>query len=263
MGTSTLSASVLADPPPDTRDFYLQSLDALDAARVPYVVGGGYALAWYTGIERHTKDLDVFVRPGDRDRALDALAAAGYRTEVWWPHFLAKALHGEAFIDVIYNSGNGLCPVDEDWFTHAVRGEVLGRSTPLCPPEEMIWGKAFVMERDRFDGPDIAHLVLACADRLDWARLINRFASHERILLAHLLLFGYVYPSERALVPPQVIDALESKVRQEPAVPERVCQGTFLSKTQYLPDVRQWGYRDPRLQPAGPLSAEDVAKFEA
>jgi hypothetical protein len=262
MATTALSPS-LAEPPLDTRDFYRRSLEALDAAEVPYVVGGGYALAWYTGIHRHTKDLDVFVRSSDRDRTLDVLAAAGYRTEIWWPHFLAKALHGEAFIDVIYNSGNGLCPVDDDWFAHAVSGEVLGRPAPLCPPEEMIWGKSFVMERDRFDGPDLAHLLLACAGKLNWPRLIDRFASHERILLAHLLLFGYVYPSHRELVPTEVLDTLQAKIRSEPAVTDRICQGTYLSKTQYLPDVRQWGYIDPRLRPVGPLSAEDIAKFEA
>ena len=41
----------------------------------PFLVGGAYAFARYTGIERHTKDFDVFVRPRDFDRALDAFAA--------------------------------------------------------------------------------------------------------------------------------------------------------------------------------------------
>ena len=29
---------------------------------VPFLVGGAYAFAHYTGIVRHTKDLDLFVR---------------------------------------------------------------------------------------------------------------------------------------------------------------------------------------------------------
>ena len=29
---------------------------------MPFLVGGAYAFARYTGIERHTKDFDVFVR---------------------------------------------------------------------------------------------------------------------------------------------------------------------------------------------------------
>jgi hypothetical protein len=35
------------------------------AARIPFLVGEGYALAAYTGIARATKDLDLFVLPAD------------------------------------------------------------------------------------------------------------------------------------------------------------------------------------------------------
>src|SRR4051812_47701965 len=161
------------EPPRETHDFYLHCLDLLDQSKIPYVVGGGYAMTFYTGIERHTKDLDVFVRPVDRDRTLNVLSKGGYRTEVWWPHFLAKALHGDAFIDVLYNSGNGLCPVDDEWFQHIVPGEVLGHPAPMSPPEEMLWMKSFVMERDRFDGPDVAHLILARGADMDWSRLLR------------------------------------------------------------------------------------------
>ena len=61
-------------------------------AGIHYLVGGGYAMAHYTGIIRDTKDLDVFVRPGECRLTVDALSNAGYRTEWTWPHFLAKAL---------------------------------------------------------------------------------------------------------------------------------------------------------------------------
>ena len=32
---------------------------------------------------------------------------------------------GQHFVDVIFGSGNGLAPVDDDWFTHAVDETVL------------------------------------------------------------------------------------------------------------------------------------------
>jgi hypothetical protein len=31
--------------------------------KLEYLVGGGYAMAHYTGIARNTKDLDIFIRP--------------------------------------------------------------------------------------------------------------------------------------------------------------------------------------------------------
>ncbi len=144
---------------PSTRDFYVRTLTVLNEAGVPYLVGGAFALAQHAGIERHTKDLDIFLRRGDRDRVLQTLAAAGYRTEVSFPHWLAKARGEDEFIDVIYSSGNGVSEVDEEWFVHASAAEILGVPVKLCPAEEMIWSKSYVQERERFDGADIAHLI--------------------------------------------------------------------------------------------------------
>src|SRR3954468_920850 len=128
------------EPASETKDFYLRSLALLDHADIPYLVGGGYAIAYYTGIVRHTKDLDLFCRPHDRDRILHVLETqGGYHTDLTWPHFLAKALHGDAFIDVIYRSGNGLCEVDDEWFKHAVRADIWGYPVHLCPAEETLW----------------------------------------------------------------------------------------------------------------------------
>ena len=53
------------------------------------------------------------------------------------------------------------------------------------------------MERERYDGADIAHLLRARADQLAWRRLLRRFGPHWRVLLGHLVLFGFVYPGER------------------------------------------------------------------
>ena len=71
----------------------------------------------------------------------------------------------------------------------------------IAPAEETIWSKAFVMERERFDGADVAHLILGHGDKLDWQRLLERFGPHWRVLLAHLVLFGFIFPSARSRVP--------------------------------------------------------------
>src|SRR5688572_33127532 len=98
-------------PEPHVRQFYVDALGMLDEAGLPYLVGGGYAMAFYTGIRRNTKDLDIFVKPGDHRRVLNILAHAGYRTEYFYPFWIAKALPKESddFIDILYNSGNGVC----------------------------------------------------------------------------------------------------------------------------------------------------------
>jgi len=246
-----------------TRNFYLNAMDALERGRVPYLVGGAYSLAHHAGVVRHTKDFDVFVKKADARRALKALDDAGYRTEITFPHWLGKAYQHDAFVDVIFGSGNGLCAVDDEWFAHAVEGEAIGRRVKLCPAEEIIWTKAFVQERERFDGADIAHIILSRGPELDWQRLLRRFESHERVLLAHLVLFGYIYPSQRECVPEWVMTRLLSRVQAEPAIKENLCRGTFLSREQYLMALCERGFEDPRLQPRGPMNKEDIAHWTA
>jgi hypothetical protein len=250
--------------PPETRAFYGEAMRVLHEAGVSFLVGGAYALHLYTGIERHTKDMDVFLRPDDSRAALDALAAAGCRTELTFPHWLGKARRSDDFIDVIFSSGNGMAPVDDQWFEHAVTGEVLGVPARLVPAEEMVWQKSFVQERERYDGADIAHLLRAAGRDLDWPRLLSRFGPHWRLLLSQLVLFGFVYPSERDRVPAWVMNDLVVRLQAEVASPppqERVCQGTLLSREQYLIDIERWGYADPRERPQGNMTPGDIDRW--
>jgi hypothetical protein len=169
--TVPLDQYIAPELAPEARAFYRRALDTLKGDGVPFLVGGAYALAHYTGVVRHTKDLDVFVRPPDCARTLEALARVGCRPELTFPHWLGKAFHGENFVDVNFSSGNGLCRVDDGWFDGAEEARVFGTTVRLVPVEEMIWSKGFVQERERYDGADIDHLLRAAADRLDWRRL--------------------------------------------------------------------------------------------
>lgn len=249
---------------PQTRNFYCQALGILNRAQIPFLIGGAYAFERYTGIARHTKDLDIFARPEDVHPILEVFAQAGYQTELAVSHWLAKAYWGENFVDIIFNSAHGCLPVSDAWLEHAVRDEVLGMSVQLCAPEEMIWSKAYVMARDRFDGADIAHLILACGDRIDWPRLITQFGDHWRVLFSHLVLFGFIYPGERSRIPDWVIHQLSQKLEQESKQPEsseKVCQGTLLAPLQYRTDVEHWKYEDIRLKPRGNLTKANLNEW--
>ena len=168
----------VSEPAPHARAFYRRALLALQAAQVPFLVGGGYALAHYTGIILPTKDFDIFVYPHYCDHALEVLYTTGYYTELIFPHWLAKVCSSSDCIDVIFSSGNCIATVDEAWFAHAVAGSVLGIPVHFCPPEEMLWSKSYVMERERYDGADIMHLLHACGPQFDWHRLLRRFGAH-------------------------------------------------------------------------------------
>src|SRR5919205_262288 len=185
------------DPGRDTNTFYRRTLHVLSDARVPFLVGGSHAILHYTGIIRETKDFDLFVRRADLDKALESLALAGYWTQVTFPHWLAKAKQGGDHVDLVFSSGNGICRVDDAWFEHAVEAEVLGMPVKIAPVEELLWQKSFVMERERYDGADIMHIVRTCAEAIDWARLMHRFEQQWQVVFNNFILFGFVYPSGR------------------------------------------------------------------
>jgi hypothetical protein len=77
-------------------------------------------------------------------------------------------------------------------------------------------------------------------------------------LLAHLILFTYIYPTEPA--PQPFLDELIARLKADgPADPQlRICRGTILSRAQYLVDVDKWNYLDARLVPLGTMTPEET-----
>jgi hypothetical protein len=229
-------------------DARADALRALSASGVQFLVAGAYAFFEYTGIFRDTKDLDVFLRERDLEDAFEVLERAGFRTELLDPRWIGKAYRGEWFVDLIFSSGNGVAVVDELWFEHARPGRVMGIDVLLAPPEEIIWSKAFVLERERYDGADVNHLVRAFGEELDWDRLLFRFDRYWEVLLSHLFLFRFVYPGERCKVPDRVMQALLARAGEELGTdhPRPLCRGNLASRVQYRHDLEQLGYEDGR-----------------
>ena len=118
------------------------------------------------------------LRPEDRDppRARRAATPAGFRTELTFPHWLGKAYRGQGFRGPDLQLGQRRrAGGRRAGSTHAHDGEVLGVPVKLAPAEEMLWSKAFVMERERYDGADVIHILRARAEKLDWDRVLARF----------------------------------------------------------------------------------------
>jgi hypothetical protein len=240
---------------------YRSVLWHLREAGIPYLVGGTYAMEHHANLVRETKDLDLFVRRADWSRVEDALTPHGFVCELVFTHWLGKAREGDRFVDLIFAGGNGLVEVDDDWLAHGVPSVVLEVPVHLVAAEEMIWSKSFVMERERFDGADVAHVLRVSAPRIDWVRLIRRFDAYAPVLLAHLMLFQFVYPTHRDAVPDWVMDELWQRGRGQAPVQERICRGTVLSREQYLVDVTEWGYLDARAMPLGRMTPQQIQEW--
>jgi len=239
--------------------FYAEALELLESSGIPFLIGGAFAQSRYTKRYRETKDLDLIIKRSDVPALLSVFDKAGYRTELPFPHWLAKIHSGDFVLDVVYGSGNGVLEVDDDWFKYATNGQVLGRAVRLCPVEELLWSKAFIQERERFDGGDVLHLLHAHAGALDWDRLLARFGDHWPVLLGHIVLFYFVYPDRRGTIPADVVTGLLARFRSLETEPSnQLCMGPLLSRKQYLFDITRLGYVDGRLEPHGEMTPDEI-----
>ena len=228
---------------------YREALRLLTAADVPFIVSGGFAIHYYTGIWRYTKDLDIFLRPADRDTALNALATAGYRTEIVVEHWLAKAFTGDMMVDLITGFGNGLITVDDGWLERAAPIDLLGIETRVVSVTDLIWAKSYVAGRERFDGADIVHLIYRATDRIDWQHLATHFDAHWELLASYLLLYRFVYPEARDHVPDWLMEHIGRRLladTHDPVPSDLPFRGPLLDRYAYLVDVEEWGLPDPR-----------------
>ena len=232
---------------PRARAAFQEGLEALRSADVPFVIAGAFALHHHTGIWRDTKDLDLFCEPAAAAAVLAALAGARFATYVEERHWLGKAVREGVLIDVIWAGGNWATVVDPAWLAHARPAVLLGGSVRMAAPEDIILSKAYVAGRERFDGTDIAHLVHACGRAFDWEALVGRFGDHWPLLLHYLVLYRFVYPEDRDVVPAWVIHGLAARIGTEAEVTDGLAfRGPLLDRYGYLHDLDVHGRPDPR-----------------
>jgi hypothetical protein len=243
--------------PEDERELYKSALNALNAAGVPYVVAGAYAIYEHTGIIRQTKDLDLFCTPEAVLQAMAVLKEAGMITRLEQPHWIGKAIsprNRDHFIDIIYGMGNGLALIDEDWFHHSSPAILAATQVRVAPPEELIWHRLFIHERHRHDMADVAHLILCVGHLMDWNRLLAKTGDDWPLLLSQVMMFRYVYPGYRDQVPQWVIRELLDRAERAGTQPAAegaehdLTRGTMISRFSFAIDVNEWGFHDLRAE---------------
>src|SRR3990170_961063 len=170
---TTLERS-LFEPPPKREEFYTEVIELLAESEIPFLLSGTYALTFYTGIVRPTKDVDVFATAGDCLKILAYFKERGFDVEIVDERWLARITRDDMFVDVIFNMPTASTHVTEDWFDNAPRAMLFGTQVHLVPPTEFVWSKMFVQDRYRYDGADVAHMILKRPHEIDWRRLLNQ-----------------------------------------------------------------------------------------
>ncbi|HET6612865.1 MAG TPA: nucleotidyltransferase [Kofleriaceae bacterium] len=182
-----------------------EAVDALEDALVSYALIGGIASSGF-GRPRWTHDIDLFVKAEDADRALDALAARGFKTERTDVQWIFKAFKNKVMVDVIFRSTGGF-HLDQDMLDRSVRGQLMGHEVRFIPPEDLLIMKAVVHDEA---GPRHWHdaLGIIAGAELDWEYLQRRALKAPRRVLS-LLVYAH---SLDLTVPNRVIRGLFGQI---------------------------------------------------
>ena len=182
-----------------------RAISALRAEKVDFLLGGAYGLALYTGRLRNTKDADFFIVPEHVPRAAAALARAGFQD--YYPkcaydrRWIYRGTMDSFIVDLIFRMANRRADIDDIWFQRAQDITIHGDRLKVIPPEEMLWQKLYVLQRDRCDWPDIINILYVSGDKLDWEHLVNRVKEDERFLYGILHIFDWLCPERAARLP--------------------------------------------------------------
>jgi predicted nucleotidyltransferase len=182
-----------------------RAVAAIEDAGIPYAVIGGLASAVH-GRPRFSEDIDLLVRPVDAERALEALAAAGFATERTFPDWLFKATRERVLVDVLFTI-QGTMYLDEPMLSRLRPATFAGCTLSVASPEDLLITKASSFNEATphywYDA-----LALLSAPELDWDYLAERARLAPRRVLS-LLVFA---ESCDILVPPGVVRALAEAV---------------------------------------------------
>jgi hypothetical protein len=108
--------------------------------------------------------------------------------------WIYRGIRDGVIVDVIWDMANHRAPVDEAWLTRGSEIDIHGTRISLVAPEELIWAKLYIVQRDRCDWPDLMNIIDAQGQRLDWGHLLRRAGEDVLLLGAMMSLFGWLCP---------------------------------------------------------------------
>ncbi len=203
---------------------------------IPFAVGGGLAAMAYAGQWRDTKDLDLYIYPEHRDRIVQILAEAGladyYDRLAYDRHWIYRSYRDDTIVDAIWAMANQRTSVDREWLAGPVI-EIDDLQLRLLPPEETLWSKLYVLQRDRCDWPDAINMLYTVGAELNWHRFLERLQEDAEVLGGLLAVFRWVCPGAATKLP----QWLWVRVGLCPGVPEsQDCE----DRRARLLDTREW-----------------------
>jgi hypothetical protein len=144
---------------------------ALREAGVPFLLGGSLA-SWARGGPETRHDLDLMIKPGDVERALDALEQAGMRPERPPEEWLVKAWDGDTLVDLIF-CPKGL-PIDDEAIARGELRSVLGMEMRVMALEDVMTTKLLALSEHALRYESLLQIARALREQIDWEAVRER-----------------------------------------------------------------------------------------
>lgn len=192
--------------PSDQWNVYERVIRLASERRLKFALGGGLAFSHYANRWRNTKDLDLYIRPADRDAVIAVLHDSGL-TDYFDVHdydrnWIYRSHDGHGIIvDIIWQMANYRAQVDDGWINRGEWVRIRGWSLRLLPVEELLWSKLYVLQRERCDWGDLLNILHARGPRIDWGHLLARVGEDKRVLAGLVELFTWACPDRARELP--------------------------------------------------------------
>lgn len=202
-------------------EIYRTAIETVRGAGIPFMLGGGFALATFTGRWRDTKDIDFYIKPEDRDATVAALSAAGFDDLFdrlpYDRKWIYRSTKQDVIVDIIWSMANQRAQVDEVWFERAGRVVLRQEKLLVLPREEFMWCKLYIMQRDHCDWTDLFNLLYVSEGQIDWEHLLQRLGEDAALLKAMLTVYGWLCPWEVLKLPAPLWERLDLPEPRPPA----------------------------------------------
>ncbi|HKT03111.1 MAG TPA: nucleotidyltransferase family protein [Rugosimonospora sp.] len=140
----------------------------LKRAEVPFVLAGGFAV-YARGGTSSDHDVDFMLREQDAERALEALAEAGFRTERPPEDWLVKVYDREVLVDLIHRPVER--PVTGDTLADSDVLRVQAIALPVLSATLLMEHKLLTFSQHRCDFAEGLPIARSLREQIDWDRV--------------------------------------------------------------------------------------------
>lgn len=221
--------------PPEDWEYVRKVVRGCDEAEIDCAIGGGIAFSFYSCRRRNTKDVDLLVKPSDKDRVIEILTQRGFEDyfdrENYDRSWIYRAYQNGVICDIIWTLPNHRFEVDDDWFRRAAETSIHGQDVRVITMEDLIRVKLYVLQRKRTDWPDIMNVIYQQAENIQWRTLICLLGDDSPLLGALLQVYAWMEPESARKIPDEVWQMLG--MRQPEMMPHH-------ENRAFLLDTNDW-----------------------